>query len=141
MPFRGVSCSDAAGSQVNYDNIEENLLPYSLTGLLWDDDAKSPYFTYKVCSVYIIFYVEFFIVNCIKGWFAEKKTPDLVWLQDAKSGELRQVWFDDPKSLALKYSFATSMNLRGVGMWNADAIDYSNTYQRTAMWGALPGKR
>ena len=72
VPFRGVACSDAAGSQVNYDNIEENLLPYSLTGLLWDDDAKSPYFSYKVCSVYIIFYVGFFIVNCIKGWFAEK---------------------------------------------------------------------
>ena len=60
MPFRGVACSDAAGSQVNYDNIEENLLPYSLTGLLWDDDAKSPYFTYKVCYKYILNRLRFY---------------------------------------------------------------------------------
>ena len=50
VPFRGVSCSDAAGSQVNYGSIELHLLPYSISGLLWDDDAKSPYFTYKVRS-------------------------------------------------------------------------------------------
>ena len=52
------------------------------------------------------------------------------------------MWYDDPESLGLKYKWAATNGLRGVGMWTADAIDYSDTpegqKQRTQMWGALP---
>ena len=58
-------------------------------------------------------------------------------LQDS-SGKLKQVWFDDERSLGLKYAAAKALGLRGVGMWNADALDYSNPYQTQAMWSALP---
>ena len=40
-------------------------------------------------------------------------------------GHLHQVWMDDQETLALKYDLANSFNLRGVGMWNADALNYS----------------
>ena len=61
-----------------------------------------------------------------------------------KDGEPHQVWYDDPLSLILKYKYAAKMNLRGVGIWNVDAVDYGNsTYaknQRKQMWTALPKK-
>ena len=57
-------------------------------------------------------------------------------------GHMYQVWFDDVKSLKIKYQLAMTMGLRGTGMWEADAIDYTNTtvgqQQRQEMWGALP---
>ena len=63
-------------------------------------------------------------------------------LQDPKSQQMHQIWFDNPKSLTYKYKYAVSRGLLGVGMWNADAIDYSDTYagekQRSQMWGAIP---
>jgi di-N-acetylchitobiase len=55
---------------------------------------------------------------------------------------MHQIWYDDPISLKLKYDYAVKLGLRGVGMWNADAIDYKNTArgieQRVAVWAALP---
>ena len=57
-------------------------------------------------------------------------------------GQMYQVWFDNLKSLKIKYDLAVSLGLRGVGMWEADALDYTNTTvgqkQRQEMWGALP---
>ena len=50
-----------------------------------------------------------------------------------------QVWYDDPQSLALKYKLAVDNDLRGVGMWNADAVDLAiDPYGTMSMWGALP---
>ncbi|ESO97904.1 hypothetical protein LOTGIDRAFT_209107 [Lottia gigantea] len=58
------------------------------------------------------------------------------------SGNDYQLWFDGPQSLKLKYLLAVKNGLRGVGMWNADSLDSSNTIsaqlQRKEMWGALP---
>ena len=55
---------------------------------------------------------------------------------------MHQMWFDDPKSLTYKYNYALSIGLRGVGMWEADALDYGNSTKAKqatkAMWGALP---
>jgi spore germination protein YaaH len=53
-----------------------------------------------------------------------------------------QVWFDDPVSLAPKYALAAALGLRGVGMWNLDALGYASSnpvvqYQTAAMWAAL----
>lgn len=35
---------------------------------------------------------------------------------------LPQVWFDDPRSLALRYSAAQRLGLRGVGFWNTECL-------------------
>ncbi|KAK3088727.1 hypothetical protein FSP39_023057 [Pinctada imbricata] len=50
-----------------------------------------------------------------------------------------QVWYDDPESLSLKYKLAVMSKLRGVGMWNADAVDPIQDQEGTKMmWDALP---
>ncbi|CAH1777543.1 unnamed protein product [Owenia fusiformis] len=108
VPFRDVNCSDAAGREINQDTIRDFLLYNTTTKTpLWDDIAKSPYFTYH-----------------------------------ATDGSPYQIWYDNPRSLTLKYDFVDQLGLHGVGMWNADALDYSLTpvgeKQRKEMWGALP---
>ena len=65
VPFRGVPCSDAAGSQIGYSFIE-SMLNMSSSGpnqisndvhkikiisKNWDDKSDSPYFTYQVISI------------------------------------------------------------------------------------------
>ncbi|XP_074660878.1 di-N-acetylchitobiase-like [Tubulanus polymorphus] len=107
VPFRGVNCSDAVGRQVPYTNIM-NLLNTSISGRLWDDQSKSPYFNFK----------------------------------DGKTGKIHQMRYDDVESLRIKYELALMNKLLGVGMWNADCLDYSDTKtaraQRRQMWGAIP---
>lgn len=48
VPFRGVNCSDAAGSQWDYRLIR-NLLDNgsTLTGRQWNEDLKSPWFNFS----------------------------------------------------------------------------------------------
>ncbi|XP_050408793.1 di-N-acetylchitobiase [Patella vulgata] len=108
-PFRGVPCSDAAGSQIDYRAIAI-LVKKNHIKINFDNSTMTPFFNY----------------------------------QDA-SNTTYQIWFDGPRSLKLKYSLADKYGLRGVGMWNADSLDYSDTIsaqlQRKEMWGALPNYR
>lgn len=46
VPFRGAPCSDAAGKQKAYKWIMQQVNG-SMTGRLWDDNQKAPYFNYK----------------------------------------------------------------------------------------------
>lgn len=108
VPFRGVNCSDAAGTQINYYDLIK-LVKNSTTGRIWDLTTLSPYFIYK----------------------------------DPSTGILHQVWYDDPESLTLKYQQAVDLNLRGVGMWNAECVDYLSTDPEEIiavkqMWDAFP---
>ncbi len=52
------------------------------------------------------------------------------------------MWFDNVASLTIKYQYAVQADLRGVGMWTADSVDYAHTVhaqkQRQEMWTALP---
>ncbi|XP_033635966.1 di-N-acetylchitobiase-like [Asterias rubens] len=61
--------------------------------------------------------------------------------KDEGTGKIRQVWYDDAFSLSLRYQYAKSQNLRGVGMWNADCLDYSGDDEGTRltkeMWDAI----
>lgn len=54
---------------------------------------------------------------------------------------LHQVWFDNPKSLSIKYKYAKRMNLRGLAFWNIDTLDYGETpnakKQQQEMWEAI----
>ena len=50
VPFRGVNCSDAAGSEVPYHSIHELLdggSGSSTTGPMWDDYSESPWFNVR----------------------------------------------------------------------------------------------
>ncbi|XP_069694468.1 di-N-acetylchitobiase-like [Periplaneta americana] len=44
VPFRGANCSDAAGRQIRYSTIVEQMLPNATGGRQWDYQEKSPYF-------------------------------------------------------------------------------------------------
>ncbi|NXM34789.1 DIAC acetylchitobiase, partial [Oxyruncus cristatus] len=46
VPFRGAPCSDAAGRQVPYGIIMKQVNT-SLSGVLWDEVQKSPFYEYK----------------------------------------------------------------------------------------------
>ncbi|XP_006109580.2 di-N-acetylchitobiase-like [Myotis lucifugus] len=54
VPFRGAPCSDAAGRQVPYKIIMKQVNS-SLSGILWDENQKSPYYNYKV-RLFVIAY-------------------------------------------------------------------------------------
>jgi len=56
------------------------------------------------------------------------------------SGDVHQVWFDNPESLTYKYEYAKSVGLRGVGFWTADFLDYGghgNPKNPVYMWDAI----
>jgi hypothetical protein len=50
-----------------------------------------------------------------------------------------KVWMDDVESLTRKYEMAKRMGLRGVGMWTADFLNYTQpiSNQTERMWHAL----
>ncbi|XP_062920860.1 di-N-acetylchitobiase [Mobula hypostoma] len=104
VPFRGAPCSDAAGTQIPYKKIMQQV-DKSITGRFWDDDQKAPYYIYMVNKTY------------------------------------HEVWYDDPQSISKKALLLVKFNLRGIGMWNANLLDYSNTTtakkQTEEMWTAL----
>ncbi|KAH9510126.1 hypothetical protein Btru_043520 [Bulinus truncatus] len=76
-------------------------------------------------------------------WNSSSLTPFITYA-NAEIKQSYQVQFDDPKSLKLKYDLAAQKGLKGVGMWNIDALDYSDTqvgeYIRSEMFGALPSR-
>jgi len=47
VPFRGVSCSDAAGRQYCYSVITSSFLPLAIGGRQYDKESFSPFFNYK----------------------------------------------------------------------------------------------
>lgn len=63
-------------------------------------------------------------------------------LQDKATQQMHQVRFDDPISLRLKYEVAEMFNLRGVGTWNIDCLDFSDASyakeQTSLMFKAFP---
>ncbi|XP_060889628.1 di-N-acetylchitobiase [Labrus mixtus] len=60
-----------------------------------------------------------------------------------QTGQIHQVWYDDPQSICPKADSVKSKGLRGIGMWNGNILDYSDepvARQQTAgMWNALLG--
>jgi len=103
VPFRGAPCSDAAGTEIGLTRILTELAPLSIEGnatISFDDRSMTPYFTYKKIE----------------------QTPDNNGI--AAPALYHQVWFDCPRSLALKYKLAKDMGLGGVGFWNVDELAY-----------------
>ena len=75
--------------------------------------------------------------NNIRRWNSDAMTP--FFMVESLSSTY-QLWYDDPISLAFKYEMARSLNLRGIALFNIDAMDYSDTPQsslmRLEMWEA-----
>lgn len=78
--------------------------------------------------------------NATYRWDEPSLTPYYTF-KDAE-GQYRQMRYDDETSLAYKYMLAIASSLRGVGMWTANFLDYSDTpealEQQRVMWGTLP---
>ena len=102
-PFRGVNCSDAAGSEVGYTSILDKATGPNVTrALSYDSSMMAPYF------------------NVIE------------------EGKVVQYWFDDAKSLTLKYEWAKSAGLKGVGPYTFDyAVPSKHTAETLGMWSSI----
>lgn len=64
-------------------------------------------------------------------WDNNSQTPWYRW----QSGGWHQVWNDNEKSLGMKYDYALTQNLGGVGIW---ALNYDGT--RTELWNLINSK-
>lgn len=62
-------------------------------------------------------------------WDTKSQTP---WYRYQIGSQWYQVWYDDARSLGLKYNFADEHSLKGVGMW---ALGYDNG--RSELWNLL----
>ncbi|MCU7495647.1 MAG: hypothetical protein HF311_09285 [Ignavibacteria bacterium] len=61
-----------------------------------------------------------------KFWDKYNSVP---WIRYQKDNEWHQVWFEDQRSLGIKYDYAISKNLRGIGIW---ALGYDG--KRKELW-------
>lgn len=152
-PWRNASCSDAVGGEYPYSTIQDILagrdsvfilckftlgkridlycfhflcratgdtLEYGNVtyGPTWDPFLRAPYF----------------------NTYVESSERDRVNLRETQ-GTIYQWWYDDVESLSLKYDLAKRYNLKGVGMYALDHLDYSNSTraiaQRQEMWQAI----
>ncbi|XP_008327096.1 di-N-acetylchitobiase [Cynoglossus semilaevis] len=74
-------------------------------------------------------------------WDSQQMAPYFNYKNE--EGQIHQVWYDDPQSICLKTDYVKTKGLRGVGMWNANILDYSGEtvaqQQTQKMWNALLG--
>lgn len=66
-----------------------------------------------------------------KMWDSLSQTPWIRWF-DTK---WNQIWYDDEKSLELKYNFAIQKKLKGIGIW---ALGYDG--DRNELWNLIKNK-
>nr|XP_004653810.1 di-N-acetylchitobiase isoform X1 [Jaculus jaculus] len=75
-------------------------------------------------------------------WDADQQAPYFNY-KDPK-GQFHQVWYDNPQSISLKAAYVQDHSLRGLGMWNANCLDYSGDavarQQTEEMWEVLRPK-
>ncbi|KAG7385944.1 hypothetical protein PHYPSEUDO_000906 [Phytophthora pseudosyringae] len=71
----------------------------------------------------------------VEQWDPTTLTP-FVWYSPPEGGR-SQIWFDNPRSLKAKYALVRELGLRGVGMWNADTLDYAASADSRLMWSSL----
>ncbi|XP_055979225.1 di-N-acetylchitobiase [Sorex fumeus] len=75
-------------------------------------------------------------------WNTDQQAPYYNYKDN--SGRFHQVWYDNPQSISLKVAYIKNHGLRGIGMWNANCLDYSEDaiakQQTEEMWQALKPK-
>ena len=72
-------------------------------------------------------------------WLDNSSTPFMGYVDAA--GLQHRVDYDDAKSLTLKYEYARTAGARGVGMWTASGLNYSNATSTEEFWSALKAFR
>ena len=73
-------------------------------------------------------------------WSNKTGTPYLYYRASAGAwdeGAVHRLDYDNPASLRLKAAYAKKVGARGVGMWTADLIDYSDAALVRAFWDAF----
>ncbi|RUS71926.1 hypothetical protein EGW08_020319, partial [Elysia chlorotica] len=74
-------------------------------------------------------------------WNTTSATPYIMYM-DPTSNITYQIHYDNEASLQYKYNIVSTMNLRGVGIFTIDMIDYTDTPEgakmRQQMFGLLP---
>ncbi|XP_023587279.1 di-N-acetylchitobiase [Trichechus manatus latirostris] len=72
-------------------------------------------------------------------WNEDQQAPYYNYQDSA--GSFHQVWYDNPRSISLKVSYVVKNGLRGIGMWHANSLDYSEDatakQQTEEMWQVL----
>merc|ERR1712228_449719 len=68
--------------------------------------------------------------------WAENSSTPYYFYRDSSS-VLHRVDYDDVESLTLKYKYARQAGARGIGMWTANSIDYTNKSQVSSFWEAM----
>ncbi|KAG8519463.1 Di-N-acetylchitobiase [Galemys pyrenaicus] len=75
-------------------------------------------------------------------WDKDQQAPYYNYKDHA--GYFHQVWYDNPESISLKAAYILNHGLRGIGMWNANCLDYSGDAeakeQTEEMWKVLKPK-
>ncbi|XP_062919535.1 di-N-acetylchitobiase-like [Mobula hypostoma] len=71
-------------------------------------------------------------------WDDDWKAPYFVYLV---GNTYHEVWYDDPESISMRVSIVLKLNLRGVGVWTANDINYTGDartrMQAAEMWNAV----
>lgn len=72
-------------------------------------------------------------------WSDESQSPYFVMYQN---GVYHEIWFDNLRSLEIKFKLAESLDLKGLGMWRADALDYTSQVDsikkyNDALWSSI----
>ncbi|MEW6004054.1 MAG: glycosyl hydrolase family 18 protein [Stygiobacter sp.] len=142
-PLTGTFFNITKSFEVDYSNIvkaqpEKLILGVPYYGNYWKTKEKNPYtkvdtskankewmgyLTYKQIVKYYF--------NYEKLWDTISQTPWIRWF-DTK---WNQIWYDDEKSLGLKYDFAIQKKLKGIGIW---ALGYDG--DRSELWNLIEKK-
>lgn len=70
-----------------------------------------------------------------RHWAANTSTPYFYYRD--RSSALHRVDYDDVDSLRIKYAYARTAGHRGVGMWTANSLNYTNVSEVSSFWEAL----
>ena len=111
VAFRGVNCSDAVGSEIQYGRI---LQRYATTAASCRSHMKRDEFMDAV-------------------YFNSQEEAD-----HGNETRIYQYWFDDATALTHKFAWAKSMQLGGIGPYTFDDLDPDNfPNESRAMWSAF----
>ncbi len=158
-PFRGAPCSDAAGRQVCFGEIQRFFRPYSnTTSRPYNTTSRGQYnTTIKHTPTTKTVNYTTSVATTSTTSTTTSTTPiaceNASWdgVQHAQyarcvdtHGNAYQLWYDDPNSLRAKYGLAVKYGLLGVGFWNVDCLDTGCAtgdeecvHATAAMWRAV----
>jgi hypothetical protein len=106
----------------------------------WDADLQTPFFDVAGDKVATVFDLPGKPLDPKAPWLGCNRCNYVV---DGENKTRRhRIYYDDPASLSIKYTYAVANGLRGVGMWSADAaILAMGPELAQEMWAVVPFER